>query len=75
MLTDSKPPRGWGGRTGAYPSGRPSKGGANRSSNTPRERGVSVRRVHPCMTCGGVPTEVTVLTGLWEKCSCQPGTP
>lgn len=59
-------PRGWGGRTGLYPTGRPSKGGANRSSNTRRVIRETIRKVTICPSCGGVDPEVTELTEMWQ---------
>lgn len=65
--------RGWGGRTGRYPSGRPSRGGANRSSNIKRVIAISTRKVNPCPACGGVSPDVRLLTEVWPV--WDPGCP
>jgi len=65
--------RGWGGRTGSYPSGRPSRGGANRSSNIKRSIGNTTRKVALCGVCGGVSAEIALLTSLWQQCCCTVG--
>lgn len=53
-----------------YPSGRPSHGGANRSSDIRREIGLHVTHVTLCTACGGVTPEVFALTALFPLCSC-----
>jgi hypothetical protein len=55
-----------------YSSGRPSYGGANRSSNIRREIGLRVTTVTLCVTCGGVTAEIAALTSLFPLCSCRP---
>lgn len=54
-----------------HSSGRPSFGGANRSSNIKREIGLHVTRITPCVTCGGVTAEVAELTSLYTRCICS----
>lgn len=53
-----------------YPSGRWSQGGANRSSNTRREVAKKTIAVTLCVTCGGAPFEVAILTSLFPYCTC-----
>lgn len=50
-----------------HPSGRPSYGGANRSSNIKREINLTVTRFTPCSVCGGV----TFTTTLLPHCNCE----
>lgn len=54
-----------------YPSGRISRGGANRSSNIKREVGLKVRSVELCVVCGGVSKEIANLTSLFSECTCN----
>lgn len=65
-----RPTHGWGGQTGRYPSGRPSKGGANRSSNIKREINRTTMTVERCPTCRGLTAYYASLTALWPSCSC-----
>jgi hypothetical protein len=53
-----------------YPSGRWSRGGANRSANLKREINKSTVTVTLCVTCGGVALEVSALTQLFPACTC-----
>lgn len=53
-----------------FPSGRPSRGGANRSSDIKREVRLRVTHVTLCGTCGGVTPEVAALTSLFPLCVC-----
>lgn len=54
-----------------YPSGRGSRGGANRSSNIKREVRLKVRSVELCAACGGVSKEIAALTNLFPECICN----
>jgi hypothetical protein len=53
-----------------YPSGRPSHGGANRSSNLRREIRKYTLTVELCLVCGGVTPDVMQLTQLFPACAC-----
>ena len=55
-----------------HPSGRPSRGGANRSSNVKREVRLRVTRFEQCLECGGVTEDVMKLTTLFPVCRCGP---
>jgi hypothetical protein len=55
-----------------YPSGRWSRGGANRSANLKREIGVRTIAVTLCVFCGGVTEDVMRLTSLFPLCRCDP---
>lgn len=55
-----------------HPSGRPSYGGANRSSNVKREIHRHVITVDRCVMCGGVTPDVLKLTTLFPVCRCGP---
>jgi|GEM_PF-4458097 len=55
-----------------YPSGRWSRGGANRSSNIKRAIREKTTTVTLCLICGGVTREVYSLTQLFPLCECGP---
>src|SRR5260221_181592 len=55
-----------------HPSGRPSYGGANRSSNIKREIGLTVIQPSRCLMCDGVAEDVANLTTLFPVCRCGP---